>query len=52
MGDMIKWGIFKRQAQVLQRRTPALGNRPKDADYVAQSRWCNQPATVIKGGKI
>ena len=39
-------------AQVLQRRTPARGNRPKTADNAAQSRWRNQPATVTKGGKI
>ncbi len=33
-------------AQVLQRGTPAWGDRSEDADYVAQSRWRNQPATV------
>jgi hypothetical protein len=30
----------------------ALRDRPKDADYIAQSRWRSQPAIVIKGGKI
>ena len=35
-------------AQVLQRRTPPWGDRPKDADYAAESRWRIQPATVSK----
>ena len=35
-------------AQVLQRRTPPWGNRPKAADYVAESRWRSQPAIVSK----
>ena len=35
-------------AQVLQRGTPAWGDRAKDADYVAQSRWRSQPAIVTK----
>src|ERR1044072_7094600 len=38
-------------AQVLQRRTPAWGNRPKAADYVAESRWRSQPANVKKPEK-
>ena len=25
-----------------------MGDRSEDADYVAQSRWCNQSATVSK----
>src|SRR5215472_6646210 len=33
-------------AQVLQRRTPTWGDRPTDADYVAESRWRSQPAVV------
>src|SRR4051794_10315302 len=35
-------------AQVLQRRTPAWGDRAKAPDYVAQSRWRSQPAAVTK----
>src|SRR6516165_5539258 len=35
-------------AQLLQRRTPAWGDRPKAADNVAQSRWRSQPANVKK----
>jgi putative transposase len=38
-------------AQVLQRRTPPWGDRPKDADYAAESRWRIQPATVSKPEK-
>ena len=38
-------------AQVLQRGTPTRGDRPKDADNVAESRWRSQPATVTKGRK-
>jgi len=38
-------------AQVLQRRTPASGDRPKDADYVAESLWRSQPVTVSKPEK-
>jgi hypothetical protein len=33
-------------AQVLQRRTPTSGDRPTDADYVAESLWRSQPAIV------
>src|SRR5205814_10677932 len=39
-------------AQVLQRRTPTWGDRPTDADYVAESRWRSQPATVKEAGKL
>ena len=35
-------------AQILQRGTPARGDRPKAADHVAESRWRSQPATVKK----
>jgi hypothetical protein len=35
-------------ARVLQRRTPAWGDRPKAADSVAESRWRCQPANVKK----
>ena len=38
--------------QLLQRRTPAWGNRPKDADNATEPRWRCQPATVIKAEKI
>src|SRR5436305_6769251 len=37
-------------AQVLQRRTPTWGDRPTDADNVAESRWRSQPATVKEAG--
>ena len=37
---------------VVQRRTPAWGNRPKGADYVAQSRWRSQHAVVIKAENL
>src|SRR3954463_5284303 len=33
-------------AQVLQRRTPAWGDRAETADYHADPRWRSQPATV------
>src|SRR5436190_1673546 len=39
-------------AQVLQRRTSTWGDRPTDADYVAESRWRSQPATVKEAGKL
>src|SRR5262249_7672246 len=39
-------------AQVLQRRTPTWSDRPTDADYVAESRWRSQPATVKEAGKL
>jgi hypothetical protein len=29
-----------------------MGDRPKDAEYVAQSRWRSQPAAVSKPEKI
>jgi hypothetical protein len=32
--------------------TARWGDRPKDADYVAQSRWCCQPAIVSEPEKI
>src|SRR4029078_7564262 len=35
-------------AQVIQRRTPAWGDRAKAPDYVAQSRWRSQAAAVTK----
>ena len=35
-------------AQVLQRRTPALGDRAKAPDYVAEARWRSQPTIVKK----
>src|SRR6476619_6665560 len=38
-------------AQVLQRRTPSWGNRPKDADNAAGSRWRSQPGIVSKAEK-
>src|ERR1700751_2649086 len=38
-------------AQVLQRRTPSRGNRPKDADNAAGSRWRSQPGVVNKAEK-
>ena len=37
--------------QVLQRRTPSWGNRPKDADNAAGSRWRSQPGIVSKAEK-
>jgi 2-polyprenyl-6-methoxyphenol hydroxylase-like FAD-dependent oxidoreductase len=39
-------------AQVLQRRTPARGDRPNAANNATQSRWHSQPAMVSKAGKI
>src|SRR4051812_33482543 len=33
-------------AQVLQRKTPAWGDRAETADYHADPRWRSQPATV------
>ena len=42
-----RWRI----GQVLQRRTPSWGNRPKDADNAARSRWRSQPGIVSKAEK-
>src|SRR5947209_7047580 len=35
-------------AQVLQRRAPTWRDWPEDANYLAESRWRIQPATVIE----
>jgi transposase InsO family protein len=35
-------------AQVLQRGTPARGDRAKTPDYLAEPQWRSQPATVMK----
>ena len=35
-------------AQILQRGASARCDRPESADYVAESRWRSQPATVIE----
>jgi hypothetical protein len=39
-------------AEVLQRRTPSWGNRPKDADNAAESRWRSQLGIVNKAENL
>ena len=37
---------------VVQRRPPSWGDRPQDAEFVAESRWRIPPATVTEGRKL